>query len=189
MRVAAMKVQFLVLVMLSTSYAFGQTSLSGAGITFPDGSTQVTAAITPAAWPQQCQVEVDPGEDLYPTCYMYGGSDPTWSGTNGVPTGYFFLVTNVIITPSTSIDTGELGFYLYHISGCDNGTVGGTGLARLVQVRVVPDTQSWVYDSSAPFLVLPAGSCLRVDAFIANTATARVQFNGYLTTDPSHFRP
>jgi hypothetical protein len=179
-----------VLVVLCVPVVRGQTSLSAEGIQFPDGTEQTTAAATPEAWPEQCHETPSPGEDLYLSCFMYNGpAETAWDSVNGVPAGYFFLVTNVVVTPSTVDDTGEYWLWLEQKGGCDNGIEGGPQNGRDVSLRFVGPTQSWVLNSTAPILVLPAGHCLRVTASNDNTSPVKFHVNGYLTTDPAHFRP
>jgi hypothetical protein len=120
---------------------------------------------------------------------MSGGTDPSWGGTNGVPEGWYFLVTDVLVHADTIISAPELKFNIYHISGCDNGIPGGTGLARLVRVRSAADASTFTAHFTSPLHVLPEGSCLRFDGFANNTISGRVHVSGYLTTDPSRFRP
>ena len=182
----------LAVVLICSSAALAQTNLNNDGIGFPDGTQQTTAATTATpieVVPQQCHVDAAPGDHEYALCYGYTPGNHTWSDTNGVPTGHYFVVTNIIITPTTTSETGEWDFYLYHISGCDNGVEGGTGLARYVRVALVPDAQTFVLNSTAPIFVLSPGSCLRVDAFAANTSGVKVHYNGFLTADPDYIFP
>jgi len=185
---------FLAICVLSASHAAeltvdGPIASKSGGIVFPDNTIQTTAAaMAPESYPQRCSTRVSAGEQEYLRCYSYGPGDPAWDGTNGVPDGWYFLVTDVSVMPRTQNDTGEYTFDFYHISGCNTGVVGGSGLAELITIKVVPSSQTWSAHYQSPLLVLPPHSCLRVTGWGSNTGEAGFRVTGYLTDDPNSFR-
>jgi len=169
----------------------GPIETKSGGIVFPDSSIQTTAAATattPESYPQRCSTGVSAGEEVYLNCYSYGPGDPGWSGVNGVPDGWYFLVTDVTIMPNTQNDTGEYTFNFYHISGCNTGVDGGRGLAELIPLKVVPSSQTWSAHYQSPLLIIPQHNCLRVTGWNSNTADAYFRVTGYLTDDPNSFQ-
>ena len=158
------------------------------GFVFPDGSIQEKAVTAPVAYPQKCSTDVSASEEIYLSCFSYGPDDPHWSSINGVPDGYYFLVTDVTIMPITQNDTGEYTFYLYLIGGCNNGVEGGSSLTELIPLKIVPNSQTWSAHYESPLLILYPGSCLRVTGWSSNTADVYFRVTGYLTNDPNNFR-
>jgi hypothetical protein len=187
---------FLPIFTLSASYAAeltvdGPITSKNGGIVFPDSTVQTTAAFVsaaPTAYPQRCSAQISAGEQEYLNCYSYGPGDPGWSGINGIPDDYYFLVTDITITPYTQDDTGEYTFSFYHIGGCNTGVDGGSSLREFVPLKVVPNSQSWSAHYESPVLLLPPRSCLRVDGWASNTTDVYFRVTGYLTDDPNNFR-
>ncbi|WP_419600942.1 hypothetical protein, partial [Thiolapillus sp.] len=61
---------------------------------------------------------------------------------NGVPDGWYFLVTDVTIMPNTDSETGEYTFNFHHIGGCNTGVDGGGGSIERILLKVVPNSQT-----------------------------------------------
>ncbi len=185
---------FLPIFTLSTSHAAeltvdGPIASKSGGIVFPDNTVQTTAAaMAPESYPQKCQAQISAGEQEYLNCFSYGPGDPGWSGIDGVPDGFYFLVTDITITPYTQNDTGEYTFYFYHIGGCNTGVDGGSSLREFVPLKLVPSSQSWTAHYESPVLIVPQRSCLRVDGWASNTTDVYFRVTGYLTDDPNNFR-
>lgn len=104
---------------------------------------------------------------------------------NGVPTGMYFVVTDVLLDPATSTtDAGDVGFTLWHSYNCD--TTPGNSLSR--SFRVVPDLQTTSWSFRAPTMILAPGNCLRVTGDPGITVNANVTVGGFLTASPELLR-
>lgn len=157
------------------------------GLEFPDATVQTTAAAAAvAAHPQHCyhSGSLDGSETLVLTCYSLHPGDTTW-GANGVPDGYYFVVTDVLLDPATtSTDAGDVGFILWHSYDCE--TAPGNRLSR--SFRVVPDLQTTSWSFRAPTMILTSGDCLRVTGDAGITVAADVTVGGFLTASPELLR-
>ena len=169
--------------------ALAPMAIRSDGLRFPDGTVQTTAAAaTIEAHPQHCghPLTITAGETLVLSCFSHHPGDTTWA-ENGVPAGHYFVVTDVLLDPSTNTtDTGDVGFTLWHSSDCTTGTPGNF-LSR--SFRVVPDLQTTVWSFRAPMMILAPGHCLRVTGDIGITVAIEVDVTGYLTTNPELLGP
>jgi len=127
-------------------------------------------------------------------CYPVGGGLPAGTtqfltcvtpGTNlmvsgqRVPSGYYFLVTDVFVTPSTG-GTGNtpVGFYLYDAYAISSR-------ASLYFFRSI-DGASYGEHFTVPLYVLPADHRLEIQAFNANAAAFDIRVTGLLVTNVAY---
>ena len=168
----------------------GPIESTNGGFVFPDGSIQITAASAPVAYPQRCNVSIVASNTTYLDCYTFGPGRRlyNWSSVNGVPDDFYFLVTDITISPNTDLVTGNYGFNLRNFMDCDTGSEGGGAMVNNIYFRVGPDSQSWTAHYESPLFILPPHNCLSVEAWPFNNTGARFLVNGYLTTDPFNLR-
>lgn len=170
--------------------ANAQTEISGDGIMFPDGTIQTTAASAAEAIPYRCIATsvLSTGTTDYLDCYKTtDGSGSLWNDVNGVPEGYFFLVTDVTITPITSdISGGVVRVTLTQFSGCDNGVPGHTGFNFAgADYKLAPDLSTFSDHYRTPAYILPGGHCLQAGSYAVNTHDVQMYVLGYLTSNPT----
>lgn len=160
--------------------ADGVVESTSGGFRFPDGTTQVTAAAgVPDAWPQNCyhSGSLSAGETNQLTCFSYPSGDPgAWSV---VPSGYYFMVTDVMIAPSSS-GIGDLRIWVYHSYNCSDPSPGNR-VIRFFQFS--GDLETKIFSSSAPMLQLLPGDCIRVLNSSGSDRNVDVDISGYITTD------
>ena len=153
-------------------------ALTDAGITFPDGTEQTTAATNePDAWPMICEddsIAVDTTDNLSCSSVLsvpggsFGFGDP-------VPSGYYFLVTDFHLEANTSTQTGYLQVRL-EASGYSD-----------VTFKLPDDVPTQTSSFRSPILIVPAGSYLSVRNTSSSDHTAEVRVTGYLTSNPERF--
>jgi hypothetical protein len=159
-------------------------SVRSDGIEFPDGTVQTTAtAAGVVANPQHCYhpSTVTAGETLPLTCYSYHPGGGAW-GASGVPDGLYFVVTDVLLAPDTlTVDTGDVGFTLWHSYDCQDASPGNRLSHRF---RVVPNLQTTQWNFRAPLMLLIPGDCLRVTGSSGITVPIVITVTGFLTANP-----
>lgn len=160
------------------------TSVRSDGIEFPDATVQTTAAAAAVvAHSQHCYHpgSVSAGETIVLTCYSFHPGDIGW-GASGVPAGLYFVVTDVLLEPDTiTVDTGDVGFTLWHSYNCEDASPGNS-LSR--RFRVVPNLQTTAWSFRAPTMLLAPGHCLRVTGSTGITVPIKVTITGFLTANP-----
>ena len=186
-----MKIGFLILLvtlsaLLSISNADpGDLAASGyiessEGFVFPDGSIQTKAAGTAEAWPQHCYhyLHLESGETLDMTCYsLLPEPSGTWGSSSGVPDGYYFLVTDVLIDPYTDGVETYVTLYDSYPSGA------GVGNSMSRSFRLSPTGDTKLFSFRSPTLHLVPSHYLRVTN--SGGSTVKVEVTGWITNDPS----
>ena len=107
---------------------------------------------------------------------------------NGVPDGFYFLVTDITITSVAEPSTFDGGFYLHHHKDCDTGSVGGGNIVDGVTLRITPSAQTWTAHYQAPLFVASPHHCFSMVPAPFNTYNVDVVVTGYLTAEPYYFR-
>jgi hypothetical protein len=97
---------------------------------------------------------------------------------DGVPAGYFFLVTDVYLEPATTaVETGFIGIELRRMNNL------GSEVRRL-EFKLPGDLPSALFSFSAPNLILTEGDYLETKSFPGSTKRMAVHVSGVLTTTP-----
>lgn len=172
-----------------------------AGITFPDGTTQTTAAGgSPDATYVSCYVALNdyshdllsPNETRALSCmYLVGvtGFNAAWLD---VPPNSVFFVTDVLVgNPHGSTETGKTNVRLRILNeDCDTGTGIAFGLSgSTFYFRTTQHLETKLFSGSVPLFAVPSGKCLSAFAYSTNSTEVDLRVNGYLTDDIEYFHP
>lgn len=161
--------------------SMGAVGIDSGGVRFPDGTFQTTAASAqPEAWPMHCDntsLDIDASSAL--TCLSVlavpGGS---FGPGDGVPAGFFFLVTDVYLEPATnSVETGFIGIELKQMNNLDIEV-------RRLEFKLPGDLPSGLFSFRAPNLILTEGDYLETKSFPGSTKRMAVHVSGFLTAAP-----
>jgi len=149
--------------------------LIGLGVTWiANGSAR--AALGNQGIPVRCYISgtMAPGTTQFLTCVS--AAPPGFVGSQRVPDGYYFLVTDILVTPSGgTTGNAPVDFYLFDAYGTSSR-------ASLIHFRSV-DGATYGEHFTAPMYVLSADHRLEVQAFNANATSFDIRVNGLLTTN------
>ncbi len=194
----SMRVLLIVALALGSTRAGAQgVSLDDSGITFPDGTTQVTAAAgSPEARYYSCLPIttgdifdfLSPNETREFRCSST--SEIGISFFSSVPAGMFFVATDVLIgNPDGTTETGKTNIRLRALlDDCDTGT-GSIYNDTTLYFRTTQNLETRVFSGISPLFMMPAGACLSAFAYSTNSTEVDLRVNGYLTDDPTYFHP
>jgi hypothetical protein len=120
---------------------------------------------------------IAPGGDLFLTCVP--AAAPGFVSSQRVPDGYYFLVTDVMVTPQTSGTSAKsVDFYLFDAYGTNSR-------ASDYHFRSV-DGASFGQHFSTPLYTLPADHRLEVQAFNANSVGFDIYVKGLLVNNVNY---
>lgn len=133
-------------------------------------------ALGNSAIPARCfrSGALQPGNAAFLTCANAGGV--TFVDNQRVPNGYYFVVTDVLITPDAGLDTtGITDLTLYDAYG-DNGRQSSF---RLRETRAATLSASF----AAPYLVLIPGHRLEATLAALSANGVEIRVSGWLVTN------
>ena len=137
------------------------------------------AALGNQGIPVRCYISgsVAAATSQFMTCVS--AASPYFVSSQRVPTGYYFLVTDVFVTPSTG-GTGNtpVGFYLFDAYGTSSR-------ASSYTFRSI-DGASYGQHFNVPFYVLTADHRLEVQAFAANATSFEIRITGLLVNSVTY---
>ena len=129
--------------------------------------------------PVRCYVSgsIAPGTTVFLNCIT--PISPSFVGAQRVPDGYYFLVTDIFVTPvSGGAGNTPVGFYLYN-------AYGETSRESLYNFRSI-DGASYGEHFTSPFYVLVADHRLEVQASNANATSFEIRVTGLLVTNVTY---
>ncbi len=119
------------------------------------------------------------GETQFMTCVRADGGYPGFVNSQRVPSGYYFMVTDVFVTPlSGGNGSTTVTFYLFDAYGT-------SGRASSYTFRSL-DGASYGQHFTVPLYVLPADHRIEIQAFNANAADFDLRITGVLTTNVNY---
>lgn len=117
---------------------------------------------------------ISPGTTVFMTCVNSGSN--LFVSSQRVPSGYYFLVTDVFVTPLSGANgNATVTFYFFDAYGT-------SGRASSYTFRSV-DGASYGQHFTVPMYVLPADHRIEIQAFNANTVDFDIRVTGLLTTN------
>ena len=136
----------------------------------------VKAALGNEGIPVRCYAplsSISPGITKFMTCVNAGSN---LMGSSRVPLGYYFLVTDVFVTPlSGGPGTANVTFYLFDAYGTDSRASSYTFRSN--------DGASFGEHFNVPLYVLPYDHRLEIQAFNANNVAFDIRITGLLVTN------
>jgi hypothetical protein len=143
-------------------------------------SGNARAALGNQGVPVRCYTSsagVAPGGDIFLTCVP--AAPPGFVSSQRVPTGYYFLVTDVMVTPQASTTTAErVDFYLFDAYGTNSRS-------SSYHFRSVDGASSGQH-FSVPLYTLTADHRLEVQAFNANDVGFDIYVTGLLVNNVNY---
>ncbi len=137
---------------------------------------KVQAALGNQGIPVRCYAplsSISPGITKFMTCVNSGTN---LMGSSRVPSGYYFLVTDVFVTPlSGGPGTANVTFYLFDAYGTSSRASSYTFRST--------DGASYGQHFTVPLYVLPYDHRLEVQAFNANNVAFDIRITGLLVTN------
>ncbi len=173
----------LVALLVSAVASVAGVALRDDGVEFPDGSVQTTASSSAVAYPMSCsEVLAATGLDENVTCRSPFVNSFAWP--DGVPAGFYFIATDVVVESDhgSATTTGYLEVRLRVIN--DSGI--GIGAQDFNLPRNL-STLSATFRS--PLFILEEGDYFVAANDVVSVNSADVLVLGYLTEDPTTFRP
>lgn len=147
------------------------------GLVVTTGSGKATAALGNSGVPVRCfkpSAALAPGGQTFLNCIASDGT--AFAEGQRVPTGYYLLVTDVLITPDAGTATSgivDLTFYDAY------GTNSRQSSFRLRDTRAA----TFGYQFSAPYFALPATHRLEVTSAAISAHGAEIRVSGFLVTN------
>ena len=188
-----------------------QTAFTHQGINFIDGTMQqsaaysksemevLLAALTPVtAWPMVCKTTLLdgtlPAGAQYATLFCRSPQTGVPGGTigsgAGVPTGYYFVVTDALAVCGFGTNCDGVFFRFSRRNIGEPQTDVETWSVPLSPTTAAGDTSARVH-GLGPLMILAEGDYLVGAGSLSTTGghTVRAQVMGYLTANPERFRP
>lgn len=120
---------------------------------------------------------IAPGDDKFLTCLS--AAQPSFVGSQRVPDNYYFMVTDILVTPNTSVTSAtRIEFYLFDAYGTNSRS-------SLYHIRSV-DSATFGQHFTVPLYVLTSGHRLEVQAFNANATSFDIYVTGLLVTNVNY---
>lgn len=153
--------------------------LVGLGATWLVSGT-ARAALGNQGIPVRCYTSsggIAPGDDVFLTCVP--AAPPSFVGSQRVPDGYYFLVTDVMVTPLANTTSAErVDFYLFNAYGTNSRS-------SLYHFRSVDGATSGQH-FNVPLYTLTPDHRLEVQAFNANAVSFNIYVTGLLTNNVNY---
>ncbi len=135
---------------------------------------QAQAAIANTGLPVRCY-NIGFSSSMFLTCVTPPGSGVSFSGSQRVPVGYYFVVTDVLVTPVGGTATAVTDFYLEDCYGDAN-------IQSINHFRHLGG-ETYSEHFTAPMWVLLADHRLQTVAQVANEQNYDIRVNGMLVTN------
>jgi hypothetical protein len=147
------------------------------GLVVTTGSGTATAALGNSGVPVRCfrpGASLAPGGQTFLSCVASDGT--AFAEGQRVPTGYYLLVTDVLITPDAGASTsGIVDLTVFDAYGTNSRQ----SSFRLRDTRAA----TFGYQFAAPYFVLPATHRLEVTSAAISAHSAEIRVSGFLVTN------
>ncbi|MBN2548919.1 MAG: hypothetical protein JXB15_07165 [Anaerolineales bacterium] len=139
---------------------------------------EASAAVGNQGIPARCWVTLNPGYSDYFYCEATGGV--SFIGDSWVPTGYYFLVTDVVISPTGTSGTGATNFSSITVED------GATGHALYSIVQTTQDKYGGSFHYTTPYLVVESEDGLWAYQKDISSTRVSMYLSGLLTTNVNY---